>query len=636
MSQAPLKGTIPATFTPLTGRALTNVAADQAAVQALLQGAVNVENFTIPLYMAALTSIYGTIPNKGSTGQLLPGMVTSGPPATGAALTPNQQAYNTVFSVFVQEMLHLQLAANLAAVLGVTPKFFEGSLLQNAAGGWGCYGPKNTIIPHIIDLTDTNTFASIPVNLDGLTLTQNQLFLAVEQSHDTAIQDIKEAAQGKYFPDVPFANWTAQNTEADLPLFGTIGWMYYCLLSYLCFEYTDGQSLWDKMFDAGNLVNQRDWFNMASTKSSPKHPMPEYPRMPTSITTDTAVPAFFQALAMIAGISDQGEGFSINLVDSITQYLRLKFQATDNQVFPIFQPDPTALTTDYNAQDSYARATGDQIDHWERFNNLAAVIAMPEFMTFATWRATNSWTAADLEGPDYKPQPNLPSPQQVAAALNDKSAMQQLDHLVVGAINGINQTLTKSWGDSSFPFPYQAMAACGNRMTLYWAVMGAAPDLSQPLPPPGPGEDINHACQGLSTTSPGNDCAALSIYHTCSGSNACKGQGGCGYPNQRPTSGNYFSPSDNTCSQNGGCGAPISAWQVQSGVVAGAVMDIIDIDTGDFIPPTPPPANTFPVSNGTAVYDTAWTAYAAIMTSKGKDPGAQPAPNAIRIALPPN
>ncbi|WP_163563772.1 ferritin-like domain-containing protein, partial [Klebsiella pneumoniae] len=53
----------------------------------------------------------------------------------------NKYAFNIVFSVFIQEMLHLQMAANLATAIGATPSF-TATALQDARHGWTCYGPN--------------------------------------------------------------------------------------------------------------------------------------------------------------------------------------------------------------------------------------------------------------------------------------------------------------------------------------------------------------------------------------------------------------------------------------------------------------------------------------------------------------
>lgn len=636
MTQNTSGGVAPATFVPITNRDLSNLAADKAAVAAMLQAAVNVENFTIPLYLCSMSSVFGTHAISGNplvAGRLWPGQSTT---AMRGCIeqTPNQIAYNTVFSVFIQEMLHLQLAANLATMFGVAPKFFDGTLLQNNEKGWGCYGPTNSVIPHIIDLKDTTTFSGVAVNLDALNQTQLNLFLAIEQSHEAARDDIKPGALGKYFPNVPFTGWNATDGEADLPLFGTIGWMYYCLLSYLLIEYTDKQTLLDKMYTPENYSKQRDIFNRISSNG---HPQAEYPKMPTKFSPPgTAASPVVQALDIVEGICDQGEGNSEGLISLLRRYVQ-PAAATGNNVPLVFQPDKAALVADYGEADADARSTGDAIDHWERFNELRGVLGRPGFLTFDEWfKQGNAWEGKDLySGPAPAPSA-LPSPDQVAAALNGLRATEPeqplLKHLVVGAINGINTALTTCWSGPQASFPFPAMQASGDRMTLYWAVMGAAPDLSQPLPPPS-GDDA-HACQGLSTTHPGNDCAALAVFHTCSGSNSCKGQGGCGYPNQiTPAKDSYFfAPSNNSCSSEGGCGAPISAWQELG---SSGTMEVMDFSTR---PPSPLQRGggpvTFPFAEGASAYAAAWQAYLDVQNLPPTTP--VPAPNNLRMVIPPN
>ena len=64
-------------------------------------------------------------------------------------------------------MLHVQLAANLCSGLGQKPTFTSAAL-QNSDYGWACYGPEKTVIPHIIDLTDTTTYHNVKVNIEAL------------------------------------------------------------------------------------------------------------------------------------------------------------------------------------------------------------------------------------------------------------------------------------------------------------------------------------------------------------------------------------------------------------------------------------------------------------------------------------
>ena len=76
-------------------------------------------------------------------------------PATWSSTTAepsnaNEQAFNIVFNVFIQEMLHLQLAANMATTInvkGAPPEFDSPALMNPKTHAWTCYGPKLTVIP---------------------------------------------------------------------------------------------------------------------------------------------------------------------------------------------------------------------------------------------------------------------------------------------------------------------------------------------------------------------------------------------------------------------------------------------------------------------------------------------------------
>jgi hypothetical protein len=163
-------------------RPLSDRETDCSALQAIAQAAINVELFTIPLYMAALYSIQGTHPITG-TNNFYQGRLWPGPGTSAAPATPNEQAFNIIFSVFVEEMLHLQLASNIATSIGVKPTFVS-EVLQDNSHGWTCYGPDKTVIPHIVDLLDTD-LDKVRVNLGAVTRHQLDLFLAIEQLRTT-------------------------------------------------------------------------------------------------------------------------------------------------------------------------------------------------------------------------------------------------------------------------------------------------------------------------------------------------------------------------------------------------------------------------------------------------------------------
>src|SRR6266513_1720058 len=138
----------------LKQRSPENKDLDKSALQALAQAVINVELFTIPLYMTSMYSIQGMhqiTSNKNDfyQGRLWPGAAPSRCPNIDP-YPSNAMAFNHFFSVFIDEMLHLQLASNIAKVLGVMP-VYNSPLLQDKNYGWICYGPENTVIPHILD-----------------------------------------------------------------------------------------------------------------------------------------------------------------------------------------------------------------------------------------------------------------------------------------------------------------------------------------------------------------------------------------------------------------------------------------------------------------------------------------------------
>jgi len=679
-------GALPPVPVPIINRPLSNLAADTAAAKAMAQAAINVELFTIPLYMAAMTSLQGVHEINASgisyyEGRAWPGMSTS-----ATATTPNQQAYNAIFAVFIEEMLHLQLAANIASALGVQPSFTSAAL-QTSNGGWTCYGASNTVIPHIVNLTDlVAPYNTLAVNLAALTVPQTQLFELIEQDHATALNNIQPAARTKYFPTAPFAGWTATMTEQDLPLFGTIGWMYYCYMQYITMVYTDGQTLFEKMFVAGSV--QQDMFNSTSTSHHA-----EYPLMSATVSASQPLAALAQAVDMILGITSQGEGAGQSGA-SLARLLPPKARAAlrsvkapqdDGGVDPVFQPDEQNLAFDYpsynsdgsqaaQSADATARGTWGATTHFEIFTQLQSLVAAGGVVTFPAWFAAgNSWTAALLTTtpPNPSPPTNIPSTQQVADALNALSGEASLLNTVVtGAIAGVTMGLNLYWQSQSAGFPYPAMVGAGDRMTMCWAA-NSEPNLSQGLTPtPEPGRSPS-ACQGLNYQSPpaNPSCGTVSVFHSCRGTNACSGQGGCGFaqpdtgspqtcsavaarrvrkprmsarpaacgspvggtcggptpPPPGPTV--YSAPGDNACQTLGGCAVPISASQLypESGT-----MQVYNL-FGD----TPQKLGTIPFALGDAVFDIAWEAYSQVMQTKGITP-TKPAPSNLRVALPPS
>ena len=666
------------TQAPITNRPLDMLATDTAAVRAIAQAAVSVELFTIPLYMATMYSIYGThqINSKGVRyyeGRQWPGMSTTARPDT-----PEQKAFNIIFSVFIQEMLHLQMASNIATAIGAAP-CFTGTELQNLQHGWTCYGPHLSTIPHIVDLKDTSGYSQVRVNLEELNANQCELFRAIEQPEEQAREQLRafdKVDHSKYFPQVPLAGWTPGKHVHDLPLFGTIGYMYECYAAYISIEYTDGETLWQKLFV--NKSVQQDMFNTQGSG----HAKAEFPRFDTSFGPNVQdggnITSFNKAIDMMAAITDQGEGS-----DGAIKRYRRSVGAMLTAVQPDYREDDAALKVDYpsytndgkdaESRDAAARHDSAKYDHYERFGQVKDMLPVK---TWAQWHAEGHvWDAAMLTNERYNPATapqNIPGPDDVAGALNrlkdNHDTLNMLSTVANGAIYGITSVLDTYWQDQKTVFPYPSMVGAGDRMALCWAVLGQAPDLATGVPVRDK-DVLYHACQGMHLEGEAEaTCAALAVYHTCRGSNGCHAQGGCGFA-QLDTGGGqcggsscghsakvtkvagnlcgapkptppvpadevYSAPSDNKCASFGGCAVPISASQLFPNATPGT-MTLYNFG------PAPDHnakslGETLSFALGDSVYDKAWEAYGKVMAARGATPGPKPAPTDLRMALPPS
>jgi hypothetical protein len=444
-------------------------AADAAVVRAIAQACVNVELFTIPLYLAAATSIAGMhqITGKNSnfyTGRWWPGSATTANPQTA-----NETAYNIMFSVHVEEMLHLQLAANLASAIGVTP-LFTSLVLQDEQYGWTCY--DSSVIPHVVDLKDT-VHSEAKVKIDSLTREQLELFLIIEESEVTSRSHI--TAPEKYFPTVPFAGWTEEMTEVDLPMFGTIGHMYSCYYEYLSLGYEDDLTLWDHVFVPDS--QQNDLFNVENTG----HPQKEYTGFRTLITTSHPAKAYSQALAMMNAITDQGEGSVLDQRSDYPSEVATQYEAN----YDAMKSDYPSYTDDGEltaSADAIARYDYNNYDHYDRFSTLLEMI--DQVTLWPAWHAKwGQWNAEHFGDVDALSLYDIPSAADVADAMNRIAESPELmrplfNQAAVGSLAGITTVLDQYWTGPDVIFPYPAMVGAGDRMTMSWALFGLPPDLS--------------------------------------------------------------------------------------------------------------------------------------------------------------
>ena len=665
------------------GRSLKYFETDKAAAWQIAQAAVDVELLTIPLYMTAMYSIYGTHEINAKSIDYYKGRCWPGMAPTANPDTEERKTFNLIFSVFIQEMLHLEMASNISTAIGQVPTFTSPAL-QTKDHGWHCYGPDKTTIPYIVDLKDTKRYHNTKVALGSLDKNTLDLFCAVEQPTKDAREEILPEQRHKYFPHVPFPDW---DPGKPLPMFGSIGDMYECYAKYLRIRYEDGQTLWEKLFTADCV--QQDLFNVMEKG----HPRREFPGFDTKLSSqdlDDPIVAFDKAITMMSAITDQGEGSLITIGESL---LRYRFnQALLTDVKQRYREDRPALEVDYpsyNANggpapsaDAEARGRYAPETHFERFESLHG--KLDKIMTWEKWHAdpNNHWTSAMLITREYSAPATspIPAPQEIADALNRLKAKGPSEHallskVAVGAIAGVTTVLNEYWKNASTVFPYPSMAGSGDRVSLCWAVFGRTPDLALGIGDVNPNK-LYHACQGMALEGSDRTCSAIEVYHTCRGSNHCKAQGGCGFAQldtgggscghsggcgmtasvpeghapymlrgrksrndvaegnlcggPPPSTGKYSSPSDNKCATFGGCAVPISASQLYP---EGGTMVLYD-----FVGPRHQSQQigemTFAL--GESVYDKAWEAYQKVMSHRGKPVGTPPKATDLRIALPPS
>ena len=660
-------------------RPASNKHVDIAALKAIAQAAIDVELFTIPLYMTSLYSIEGMHQINGAGNQLYLGRLWPGAKAAPAPANANEEAFNIVFSVFIQEMLHLQMAANMASVVGAKPDFTSPAL-QDSRHRWTCYGPNLSVIPNIIDLKDT-VDEDLAVNVGPLDSERIRLFLAIEQPEAQAHAAIKHDRIDAYFPKAPFADWKPGDA---LPKFGTIGWMYQCYYDYLSLRYDDGSTLWDGVWQRASKAPpvQNDMFNIVSGG----HPMREFMGFNTTIALTYCDIAFEQMVSMMDAITDQGEGSVIKRDPTLLAAVKPKYVS-----------DKDALESDYPnyddkgdlvaSADAAARFGNDHDDHYERFQAVQKLIEAGKITTWAGNGKVGHWQASDLQTPDYDKNPyndTLPGAGDIAGAMNRLSDAKDshilLSQAAIGAIAGVTTVLNQYWAPaagSPVLFPYPSMVGSGDRMAIAWAVTGMTPDLSIGIDPPVP-NTLKHACQSLDWNSRGgNDCAQVSIFHSCKGSNHCHAQGGCGFVQVTTGGGNcssggaksgggggsggggncgtvlstrkfggtcgwpppppstfYSAPSDNVCATLGGCAVPISASQLYP---TEGVMQIFDFETDPATKAiTSDPICRMRYSIGDAVHDVAYKAFAEVMAYRQTPPKGKAAPSDLRLAFPPS
>jgi hypothetical protein len=655
----------------LDGRDPKYLDQDIAALRAMAQLTIDVELFTIPLYMNAMSSLHGfhALTFKGFdgyAGRMWPGL---GP--TLEPNSPNEQAYNTLYGVFLQEMFHLELAGNLASAIGQRP-LLKGNRLQNSDNGWNCYR-GGSIIPGIVDLQDTKCFKDVKVELGTLT-DSLPLFLAIELPAALARSEVIRN-QGKYFPKVPFESLPAGKAIPEF--FGSIGYLYECYAKYASIRYTDepDNTLFERLYIEQKSQNkglQRELFN----NSTRAHPLFEFPGVRVLSQAEKGEDVYDIAIDIMSAIVDQGEGAVIDPSTAATmaaatspmtmaqallapsgaqpkgypsgrtsmRRYKKEYWGIQNVYDEVDERNRTfgpALEVDYPSFDdkgkkepqstsAFAREKDDNRTHYQQFSSL-----MVNGATLRYWNGqADDVTVGDLE---RDPNPSLATPAEIIAAMgrlraDTGNSRHKFNQMAVGALYGVVQSLHEYWGSAQYTLPLGAMKASVTRFSTYWAICGAPPDLTCGIGNPDDLNTLHNACQGLSFSSPGNTCAAAPAYHTCAGANSCRTQGACGtvatdceqvipapmFPCAK-RSATYSPPGDNQCKIYGGCAVPISASQLLRvpGSAPDATFEMFLYSFPDS-PPFQPQRLDQKLSfkQKDSVYTKAWEAYLAVRAAE--------------------
>jgi len=469
----------------------------------LVQAAVSLEEFTIPLYMCSMYSLVGTHQitsnNAFYRGVWYPGNAITADPnkwvydtdtyklnnkipvyETQANKDPNRTlfrpsnniTFNLIYKVFIEEMLHLQMAANLAKILMVNPdpcdttpigpSFTNPKLVCKDTFKWNCFGSKdkvNTIIPYIVDLKDTTNYKDVKVTLGPLNDNQIRLFLAIEAPEEKAKEELAGHLH-KYFPNpekvVEQYEKYKKCKESEkpekcekLPLMGSIGHLYQTLWDFLHLEFDtkeeDNCLLAQVLRQNKKPYYQRELFN----QQAPNHPISEYPGFDSTVHGDIAKYVFPKIEKLINAITEQGEGSSVAKPKKPQGYTAVKEEARVSR---------RALSTNYKTYDdegkelpisprvpvragfSFVQEKGP--DAGQTFSSVAAdhdelfgvikddLMQRDDFMTWDQWHGhtptkdgkilTNDWSVDLIKAKDYENNTyshNLPDPEDIAAAM---------------------------------------------------------------------------------------------------------------------------------------------------------------------------------------------------------------------------
>ncbi|HEU4578255.1 MAG TPA: ferritin-like domain-containing protein [Polyangiaceae bacterium] len=494
-----------------------------------------VEFYTIPVYLTAAYSF--SVAAQSSSYTFTPAQQCgSGSPGTQNFVWWMQQQ---AISVAVQEMYHLQCAANLADAFGAPPD------LLSVFNGYDWTGP----VPHLKSASLPNG----PGNLSDVM---------------TTLQAI-EASAGTVFPP--------PNQEA---LYDSITQLYHATLTLMEALLA---SLAPVPLEPGPVLPPG-----VTPVSTPAANQIAYQTFVQRYQYNTVqLGTFFDDIRhLMNAVSFQGEGASV------TANFSARFPTLAAVVAKSAPADTGDIPAQYQPRAGSRFARWDCKSHYVRFTGLAAMMASTDFTNLQS-SLPSGRTVFNSVGSADPDRPSWVVGAEVLQTTTNKVYSYLLDVLVRAMTSGgggldaagqrinFTQAMTSfkyllpqlwQWGEVS-TFSYisgvtqsdlQAAMDAADPLCLYhWDA--ATLKLRQEHP-----KELN-VCQGLNSckgrgwgalaTAAGNGaCATLDI-HTCVQGNACAHQGACGFVAAEQPCANIWVPGQNSGKGNGGCQVPIATGQ---------------------------------------------------------------------------
>lgn len=487
-----------------------------ARVREHLQNAVYLEMWTVPLYLTAAYSLDTPVSKKTHRPEFASVPTTKdGKPDFDKfdQKDYNQYAFNNILSVAIQEMLHVELAANL--LNAVRPKEDESPVTFTGKGRDPKppkSAPQYDAVPSC--LGDAKLPRGVKLKLGLFDENAARLFQWVETD---------QKLPPKYDVDAWHASYTS------------IGHFYTSLMYGM-------KSCWEDLYPKGG--REKDPYQRDDWETAAK-----------SVRGGMLLKAIFMQT------TSQGEakgGSSAKLLQQVSyKDFSIEIYGTQEEALVRAEAAMTAITVQGEGAGGSQeipkkfQPTGDpeddieialdRVSHYERFKELVGLAKEKKFSYVKQVESPDAALYAVVLNQSFS---------SFLMSLND--AFSAKGNMSIGAMAGLGNRTLQAWQNG----------VEGENM-YQWE----SPDKYQDPK----GEKGYHACQGLDPASKGANatCALMSdgktasaFYHTCATTNMCKGQGGCGLAVATPPDPRNWMPGHNDCQGQGGCGVPIPDAQV--------------------------------------------------------------------------